>query len=114
MMGEGRIFKERQREQVICPECSKDVEKGSLLTHHQKQNSVEKGGLGQEGNEEGGGEKPRTFRMEFPAKVGLSNCPVKGCSVRAATRTAMRVHFWHRHVWGTVVIIEEGNLPHQW
>ena len=24
----------------------------------------------------------------------------------------MRVNFWHRHVSGTVVILEEGNLPH--
>ena len=24
----------------------------------------------------------------------------------------MRVHFWHRNVRDTVVILEEGNLPH--
>ena len=29
----------------------------------------------------------------------------------AATRAAMRVHFLHRHVHDTVVILEEGNLP---
>ena len=29
-------------------------------------------------------------------------------------RTAMRVHFWHRHVRDTVVILEEGKLPHPW
>ena len=27
------------------------------------------------------------------------------------TRAAMRVHFVHRHVHDTVVILEEGNLP---
>ena len=27
------------------------------------------------------------------------------------TRAAMRVHFVHRHVHNTVVILEEGNLP---
>ena len=26
-------------------------------------------------------------------------------------RTAMRVHFWRRHVRDTVLILEEGNLP---
>ena len=26
----------------------------------------------------------------------------------------MRVHFLHRHVLNTVVILEEGNLPHPW
>ena len=25
---------------------------------------------------------------------------------------AMRVHFWRRHVRDTVIILEEGNLPH--
>ena len=29
-----------------------------------------------------------------------------------ATRTAMQVHFVHRHVLNTVVILEEGNFPH--
>ena len=24
----------------------------------------------------------------------------------------MRVHFWRRHVWDTIIISEEGNLPH--
>ena len=24
----------------------------------------------------------------------------------------MRVHFWRRHVWDIVIIMEEGNLPH--
>ena len=24
----------------------------------------------------------------------------------------MKVHFWHRHVRDTVVILDEGNLPH--
>ena len=30
----------------------------------------------------------------------------------AATRAAMRVHFLHRHVHDTVVILEEGNFPY--
>ena len=36
MTGEGRSFKEQQREQVSCPECGKDLVKGSLVTHRQK------------------------------------------------------------------------------
>ena len=27
-------------------------------------------------------------------------------------RTEMWVHFWHRHVQGTMVILEEGNLSY--
>ena len=49
--------------------------------------------------------------MEFP-KGGTQDCPVEGCPGRAGTRTAMRMHFCRRHVWDTVIILEEGNLPH--
>ena len=44
--GEGRTFEERQWEQVLCPKCGKEMEKGSLVTHRQTQNGVAKGGLG--------------------------------------------------------------------
>ena len=54
----------------------------------------------------------RTFLMSFPEKGVLRSCPVEGCPGRAAMRTAMQVHFMHRHVLNTVVIMEEGNLPH--
>ena len=66
------------------------------------------------GNKEGGGNNPRTFRMEFPAKTGPMPFPVEGCNDRAATRMVMRVHLWNRHVQDTVAIIEEGKLPHPW
>ena len=50
--------------------------------------------------------------MSFPAKGGWRRCPVEGCPGVLATRTAMLVHFVHRHIHDTVVILEEGNLPH--
>ena len=61
----------------------------------------------------GGGEEEekKTYRMEFP-KGGTTKCPVEGCPGRAGTRTAMCVHFWRRHVRDTIIILEEGNLPH--
>ena len=37
---------------------------------------------------------------------------MEGCPGRAGTRTAMRVHFWRRHVRDVVIILEEVNLPH--
>ena len=49
--------------------------------------------------------------MSFPEKGGPRRCPVEGCPGALATRTAMRVHFVHRHVHDTVVMLEEGNLP---
>ena len=48
--------------------------------------------------------------MNFP-KGGRRQCPVEGFPVVSETRAAMRVHFVHRHVHDTVVILEEGNLP---
>ena len=52
--------------------------------------------------------------MEFPARAGPRPFPVEGCSGRASTRTAMRVHFWYQNVRDSVVILEEGNFPHPW
>ena len=82
------------------------------MTHRQTQNGVARGGLGLEGNEADRGDKPRTYRMVFSTKVIPRPCPVGGCSVQALMRTTIRVHFCHRHVRDTVVILEEGNLPH--
>ena len=92
MMKEGRRFKERHQERVLCPECGKEFAMGSLVEHRQTKNGVAKGGLGKVGNKEGRGNEPRTFNMEFPAKAGPMPCPVEWCTGRAATRTAMRVH----------------------
>ena len=63
------------------------------------------GGAGQKENEGGRGNEPRTFWMKFLEKAGPSPFPFDECSFRAATRTAMRVHFWHRHVGYTMVIL---------
>ena len=38
-------------------------------------------------------------------------CPIESCQGRAATQTAMQVHFLHRHIRNTMIIMEEGNLP---
>ena len=54
-------------------------------------------GPGQEGDIEGGGRNLRTYRMVFPEKAGPRTCPFEGCSGRAVTWTAMRVHFCNRH-----------------
>ena len=50
--------------------------------------------------------------MSFPAKGGPRRCPVEGCPGEMATRTAMQVHFMHRHVLDTVVMLEERTFPH--
>ena len=37
---------------------------------------------------------------------------MEGCPGQAGTRTAMRMHFFNRHVQDIVIILEEGNLLH--
>ena len=91
-MGEGWSYQERQREWVYCLEYGKDLATGSLSAHRQTQHGVVRGGSGQEGDEETRGDKPRTFRMVFPAKTVLRPCPAERCSDQAETRTDMRVH----------------------
>ena len=102
MTGEGRSFKERQHEWVICPECRKELTKGSLVTHRLTQHSVAKGGPEPEGEEAYGGNDPRTYRLAFLAKAGPRPCPAEGCSGQASMRTGMRVKLWNRHVRDTV------------
>ena len=91
MTGEGRIFKEQQQEQVLCPECGKELAKESLVTHRQTHHGVAKGGLGSEGGGADRGNKPMNYRMAFHARAGPRPCTVDGCSGRASTRTVMRV-----------------------
>ena len=84
MTGKGRSFKEQQWERVLCPECGKELAKGSLVTHRQNQHGVTKGSLGLEGDEaDRGDDKPRTYKMEFLTRAGPRPCPVEGCSGRS-------------------------------
>ena len=94
-----------------CGECGKMLAEGSLssnlMTQHGRAAVIR-----QQWSTPAAGTRPQTYRMSFPAKGGPRKCPVAGCPGRLSTRTAMRVHFVHRHVLNTVVILEEGNLPH--
>ena len=51
------------------------------------------------------------YKMHSPAKDGRRRLPVEVCPGVLETRAAMRVHFVHRHVHNTMVILEEGNPP---
>ena len=72
---------------MLCLECGKEMAKGLLVAHNQTQHGMAKGVLGWVGDEEDGGEDPRTLRMAFPTKSVTMPCPVKGCSGWAATQT---------------------------
>ena len=55
------------------------------------------------------GGDPRTYNMAFPTVGWAMNFPVEGFLGRAVTRTAMWVHFLHRHVQDIVIILEGGK-----
>ena len=59
-----------------------------------------------------GGNDPRTYILAFPTRAGPRTCPVEVRSGRVSTRMAMKVHLWNWHISDTVVILEEGKLPH--
>ena len=52
------------------------------------------------------GEELWTYHMAFQTNGGPQSFSVEGCPGQAATRTAMRVNFLHRHVLDTMVILE--------
>ena len=113
MTRDGPTPRERKRERVTCGDCGLEVAVGSLDSHCMTQHGKARGSRWAWTDAATGGEEQKTYRMEFP-KGGTKDCPVEGCLGRAETRTAMRVHFWRRHVRDTVIILEEGNLPHPW
>ena len=57
------------------------------------------------------GEEKRTYHMAFLDNGDPRSYLVEGCPGRAEMRMAMRVHFLHRHILDTVVILEERNSP---
>ena len=106
MTGEGPTYRERKREPVECGDCGKGMVAGSLDAHRMVQHGKAKAERWIWADAEtGGGGEPTTYQIEFP-KGGTRECPVEGCPGRARTRTAMRLHFWRRHVRDVVIILE--------
>ena len=108
MTGAGPSYRERQRGRVQCTECREEMALGSLAGHMQTQHGKEAGGRRRWAATVPGGE-PSTYMMAVLTAGGPRNCPIEGFPGRAATRTAMRVHFFHRHVQDTVIILEDGS-----
>ena len=55
---------------------------------------------------------PPDVEPDFPTVVVPQEFLVEECRGRATTRMAIIVHFLHRYVRDTVIIMEEGTLPH--
>ena len=107
----GPTYRELLKVQVACGECGEMLAAGSLsihmITQHGRAALIQR-----QWSTPAAGGRPQTYRISFPVKGGLRKCPVAGCLGRMARRTAMRVHFVHRHVLDTVVILEKENFPH--
>ena len=88
---------------VQFPEREVEVAAGSLLTHPQSQHGM--------GQWEQGGVTPtppgeaQAYRASFPKLLARLRCPVKGCLGGATNRTNLWVHFVHRHIRDTIVIL---------
>ena len=52
------------------------------------------------------------LQVSFPKHLSRLQCPVAGCLGGDLSWTNLRVHFAHRHVGETIVILEEGNCPY--
>ena len=109
--GVGPTYRERLKGQVACGECGETLAVGSLPIHMMTQHG-RAAGIRRKWSTPAAGIGPQIYRMSFPEKGGPRKFPLAGCPDKVATRTAMRVHFVHRHVLDTVVILEEGNFPH--
>ena len=108
ILGVGPSNRYRCKDQVACGKCGEMLEVGSLSSHLMTQHaSAEE--RQRQWTTTAARSGPQSYQMSFPTKGGPHKCPVEGCPGRMATRTAMRVHFVHRHVLNTVVIMEEGN-----
>ena len=50
--------------------------------------------------------------VSFPRAARSIRCPVEVCEGQETTRTNLWIHFVHRHVRDTIVMMEEGDRPH--
>ena len=92
-------------------ECGEDMALNLLAVHQQTHHRKAAGGRWHWGTTDPGGE-PQTYKMAFPTTVIPRNCPIEGFWRWTVAHTAMQVHFLHRHVKFTMIILREGNLPH--
>ena len=109
--GVGPTYSEILKVQVACGESGEMLTVRSMSSHLMTQHG-RAAGRRRQWNTSAAGSGPQSYRMSLLAKGGPQKFLVAGCPGRVATRTAMRVHFVHRHVLNTVVILEEGNFSH--
>ena len=97
--------------QVICMECGVDLPSTSLVAHMETQHvilvcSVATTTLGMI-------HAPLVeYRSVLLRKSPSIFCLVEGCPGRATNSPNLRIHFMHRHVEDTILILSEVAIPH--
>ena len=104
MTGEVPTYQEVQKGRVQCRECGEEMTAGYLAGEKMTHNGRAAEAI-RIWKTLAMGEEPRTYHMAFQDKGGPLSCPVERCPGRAATSTAMRIHFLHRHVLDIVIIL---------
>ena len=102
---EGPTYRERLKGHVAFSKCGELLAAGSLSSHRMNQHR-RVAEIRWQWSTPAAGTGPQTYKMTFPEKGGPLNCPLAVCQDRVATRMAMGVHFMHRHILDTVVILE--------
>ena len=88
MTGKGRSFKERYRERAICPECGKELARGSMVAHRQNQHGMVKGGRGSWETRKTGATIPGP--TGWPFLQNQDQCPSQSKGVVAGRRHERR------------------------
>ena len=112
MMGEVQTYQYWLLQRVRFPDCGAELAAGYLAYHRQAQHGVARGDL-----KDPPPPHPhppyedRTCQISFLRAARDTAFPVGGCPGRSMRRSTLRLHFLHRHVRDTVVILEQGSHP---
>ena len=109
MTGTVPSFWGRYWERVWCPNFEVELVAGFLDSHHKIQHGKD---LPPQWTAPLTTPYPRLYMVSFSRAARSIGCPVGDCERRATICTNLQIHFVHRHVRYTVVILEEGNRPH--
>ena len=126
--GEGQLFREKDREKVLCTLCGRELQRCSILRHQQSKvcikgkktftpSTPERERIRRETPSIHQETAPCTYCISIPSDpYSIIGCPVDGCVYkvlpeRGSKGYLLRHHFQRRHHKDTVVIDGEGLLP---
>ena len=113
VMGVGSSYWEWLWRKVQCLECGAELVVVSLMDHNQWQHSIGKGNQGRlHPTHNPTPQEAKPYWAPFPAALKWLIWSVEGFQGGVTSLTNLWVHFLHRHIKDTIVILEEGNQPY--